>query len=123
VAGVGGAIEAAIGLCVIAAGAHYAVHDSTRAMPVQVRLAFLALLVLGLAPGMWWVHWSQLVGTSAMVLVGYCPLVRMLALLPWNRAEPLTRAFAWRTFAAAPAGGLLVPPRSVSRPCAALGGC
>jgi len=114
VAGVGGAIEAAMGLCLIAAGGQYVVHDSARAMPVQVRLAFLALLAVGLAPGMWWMHWSQLAGTSAMVIVGYCPLVRMLTLLPWNRRETLTRAFACRVFAAAPTGGLLVPPRPLA---------
>jgi hypothetical protein len=115
VAGVGGAIGAAVALCAIVAVGFYARLRSTPAMAVQVRLGYLALLGVGLLPHMWWMHWSQLLGTSAMVLVGYCPLVRMLTLLPWNRREPLTRSLAHRVFTAAPTGGLLVPPSRALR--------
>ncbi len=55
-------------------------------------------------PALAWVHWVQLVGTSAMVLVGYCPLVRMLTLLPWNRSEAISRPWL-RNLAFAPARG------------------
>jgi hypothetical protein len=58
----------------------------------------MGLLVAGAMPWMAWIHWVQLVGTTAMIAVGYCPLARMLSLLPLNRAEPLTRSLAWRVF-------------------------
>jgi len=49
------------------------------------------LLALGVAGPLAFIHWIQLAGTTAMVFVGYCPLARMLALMPWNRREPLDR--------------------------------
>jgi hypothetical protein len=102
------AIEIASGLCLAVAvyGAWRA--GSAGAPAVQVRLAYLALLILGLAPAARWVHWVQLAGTSAMVTVGYCPLARLLTLMPWNRDEPLTARLVWETFAAPPGpGGIL----------------
>jgi len=71
------------------------------AFPVQVRAAYLALLVAGLYPPLGFIHWVQLVGTWAMVLVGYCPLARALSLLPWNRSQPLSAALVRRTFVSA----------------------
>ena len=43
-----------------------------------------------------------------MVLVGYCPLARMLSLLPWNRRQPLSVALVRRTFLSAPVSGSIV---------------
>ena len=76
--------------------------------PVQIRIAYTVLLIIGLVPVMWWVHGVQFFGTLAMVSVGYCPLARMLNLLPWNRTEPITAAFVFHNFLREPcAGGLI----------------
>ena len=73
--------------------------------PVQVRAGYWLWLLAGLAPGLFWMHWIQLAGTSAMLLFGYCPLARMLSLLPWNRRQPFTLQFLLRTFLAPPTSG------------------
>ena len=65
---------------------------------VQVRLAYLGLLMLGSIPAMHWVHWVQVFGTSAMVVFGYCLLARALSLLTWNRSERLTASLVAETF-------------------------
>ena len=59
--------------------------------PMQVRLGYLGLLILGLAPIFSWVHWIQLIGGTIMLTTGYCPMARMLSLLPWNR----NKAMSW----------------------------
>jgi hypothetical protein len=73
--------------------------------PVQVRIAYLAWMLVGLLPWMGWMHWIQLAGTSAMVAVGYCPLARLLNLLPFNRSGPLTWFLVHRTFFRDPCAG------------------
>ena len=82
-------------------------HDLT-AFPVQVRAAYLGLLVIGLYPWLAFVHWIQLCGTWGMVVVGYCPLARMLSLLPWNRRQPLSISLVRRTFLSRPVPGSIV---------------
>lgn len=67
------------------------------AFPMQVRLGYLALLVSGQADWFAWVNWVQLVGTTALLTVGYCPLARILSLMPWNR----NRALSWKLVATA----------------------
>lgn len=70
---------------------HFALRTrSLSSFPVQVRLGFLALLVLGLWPPLFWIHWIQVAGTLAMLLFGYCPLARTMSLLPWNLNTPLS---------------------------------
>lgn len=68
------------------------------AFPVQVRAAYLALLIAGLWEPLQWIHWMQLAGTSARVLIGYCLLARTLSLAPWNRGHALTLALIRGTF-------------------------
>jgi hypothetical protein len=114
-AGVSWAMPAAVMLCGGAAGGYYAVVRSWRPFPVQIRLAFLSLLFAGALPWMTWLHVVQLIGTSAMVTIGYCPLARMLTLAPWNRNEPVSRAAVWHAFFMLPrAGGLLSPLNTAS---------
>jgi len=50
------------------------------AFPLQVRVAYLAMLIAGLWEPLQWIHWMQLAGTSARVLIGYCLLARTLSL-------------------------------------------
>ena len=68
------------------------------AFPVQVRLVYLAMLIVGLWGPLQWIHWLQLVGTSARVLTGYCLLARTLSLFPWNRQQPLSWDLLKRTY-------------------------
>jgi hypothetical protein len=67
------------------------------AFPMQVRVGFFGLLLLGQAPYFGWVNWIQLAGTTALLTTGYCPLARILSLMPWNRTRPLS----WKLFATA----------------------
>jgi len=107
-AGYSGAIVAAMAFCVVAGGYFLVRIRQFRPYPVQIRIAYLGLLAIGTLPGMQWVHWVQLIGTTAMVTVGYCPLIRMLSLAPFNRAEPLTLPLVWRVFFREPCHGGLV---------------
>jgi len=75
--------------------------------PAQVRIAYLGLLVIGLWRALSFIHWIQLVGTTAMVLFGYCFLARCLSLLSGNRTEPLTVALVARTFFMPPVDGAI----------------
>lgn len=102
VAGDGHALAAATGLTALQAVVVAWRDRRLTAFALQLRLAFLLLLLAGSLPGMTWVLWVLLFGTSALVLFGYCLLARLLSLLPWNGRE----AWSWdrlrRTFFSAP---------------------
>jgi hypothetical protein len=94
----------------IALGAVQTVHFRVRegrasAFPVQVRIAYLGLLLLALWPPLRFIYWIQLAGTTAMVLFDYCPLARLLSLMPWNRSERLSLGLIRRTVASPPVRG------------------
>lgn len=90
-------------------GAHFLWRTrSVLAPPVQTRSAYTLLLLAGLWPPLGFIHWIQVAGTTAMVLFGYCPLARMLALMPWNRREPLTGELLRRIVLAPPSAWRLV---------------
>lgn len=69
---------------------------------LQVRFIYLGLLVIGQLPYCRWINWIQLLGTTALVTIDYCPLARILSLAPWNRQQPLT----WELFTKA----IFTPP-------------
>jgi len=97
----------------IALGVAQVVHFRLRAgrfgaFPVQVRIAYLAILLVALWPPMHWFFWALAAGTLAQVLFGYCILARCLSLLPWNRGEPLSRGLVWRTFTTPPVRGSIL---------------
>lgn len=101
-------VIAATGLCAVAGCYYWHRLRQLKPYPVQVRIAYPVWSALGLLPGMRWMLWIQLCGTTAMVAVGYCPLIRFLSILPPNRTEPLTAALVWRAFVKQPcAGGLI----------------
>jgi hypothetical protein len=114
--GVQGAIAAALALCAGMAVYYLFRVRRWRPLPVQVRVAYLGWLLAGLLPGMGWMHYVALAGTTAMVTVGYCPLARMLGLLRFNRSEPFTARLVWRQVVAAPAGGLVSVRRRGASP-------
>ncbi len=78
------------------------------AFPVQVRLGYLLLLVMGMYPPLSFIHWIQLAGTTAVVTVGYCPLARIMVLMPWNRGRALTAELVWNTIISSPVTGSLL---------------
>ena len=83
-------------------------HRRLMAFPVQIRVAYLGLLVFGLwDPYVIW-YWFQLAGTTAMVTMSDCPLARLLSLMPWNRKEPFTFALLRRTVFSAPVKGSIL---------------
>ncbi len=85
---------------------HYLMRDRCiAAFPVQVRVAYLGLLLLSQAPGGQIILWMQLIGTTAMVTVNYCFLARVLSLMPWNRASRITKAAILSTLFSAPVAG------------------
>jgi len=76
---------------------------------------------LGTIPPLDFIHWIQLAGTAAVVTVGYCPLARILVLMPWNRRRPLTAAQVRNTIVAPPVAGSIMEEHTGSR-CRQYGG-
>ncbi|MGE5154984.1 MAG: hypothetical protein ACM3ST_13335 [Bdellovibrio bacteriovorus] len=88
---------------------HYLLREgSPKAFPVQVRTGYLLWMLAGLWQPLGFFHWIQLAGTTTAVLVDYCPMARLLSLLPWNRRSPLNvRLVAW-TFLRPPVRGSIL---------------
>ena len=78
---------------------------SLRSYAVQIRIAYVTLLMVSFAPPMRWLYWLPAVGTYALVFFGYCLAARTLSLMPWNRSQPLTAPLLRRTFFTAPVVG------------------
>ena len=86
------------GQCIVMA----ARERSLGAFPVQLRIAYLLLLLVCYIPSMRWLYWLPVVGTLALVVFGYCLLARVLSLLPWNSREPYSLDLLRRTFLSTP---------------------
>lgn len=95
-------------LCAVQALHFIARERSLAAFPVQVRLGYLGLLLFGLWEYGQFIYWIQLAGTTAMVLVDYCPLARFLSLMPWNRTRPFSWKLVARTFLSRPVKGSIL---------------
>jgi hypothetical protein len=78
------------------------------AFEVQVRAAYLGLLLMGSLPGCWPAHVVQFIGVNAFLVADYCPLARLLALAPWNRSQILTLALLRRAFMSPPVRGSIL---------------
>ena len=77
------------------------------AFPVQVRIAYFLWVACGTflpSPCEVLMH-ITLIGLFANITVGYCPLARMMSLLPWNRTVPLTWDLIYRTIVSPPTKG------------------
>lgn len=95
----------AIGLTVVQL-LHFGVRErSFAAFPVQVRAAYLLLLLIALPEPLQLIYWIPTIGTWALVLFGYCTMARMVSLLPWNRREKFSLDLLKRTFLSAPVRG------------------
>jgi len=99
------AMPAVMAFSAVAAVYFWTKIKQLRPYPVQVRLAYVVWSAIGMLPYMQWMHWIQLFGTTAMVTVGYCPLIRMLSLLSWNRTQPFSQATLWHAFFKEPVAG------------------
>ena len=84
------------------------------AFAVQLRIAYLLLLMICFVPPMRWLYWLPTVGTFALVIFGYCLMARMLSLLPWNRQEALSADLIRRTFLSRPDLSRLAPLQEIS---------
>ncbi len=85
---------------------HFRLRDhSFSAFPVQVRVAYTAMLAVFLWEPLNVLYWIPAIGTLAQVLFGYCALARCLSLMPWNRREPLSTELLLRTFWSRPVKG------------------
>lgn len=85
---------------------HFLVREkSLTAFPVQVRAAYLGLLLAGQWDPLYIIYFIQIIGTTVMVLADYCPLARFLSLMPWNRHEPFTLDLLRRTVFSSPVRG------------------
>jgi hypothetical protein len=99
------AFVGAILLSAASAGFHLRKHHSYTPYPVQIRLAFTALMIVCFAPFLRWFYWLLVVGAVARVLFGYCMMARMLSLMPWNRVGPITLDLLRRTLLTRPVIG------------------
>lgn len=100
---------------------HVTAVDRRASFPVQVRLAYLGLLLLALPAPLRWVYWAPTIGTWALIVFGYCTMARMVSLLPWNRTEPFSASLLRRTFLSAPVRGSILHGRPARRPAPAGG--
>jgi hypothetical protein len=75
---------------------------SPGAFSVQLRVAYLLLLLISYPLPMRWLYWLPTVGTFVLAVFGYCLLARVLSLLPWNSREAYTLDRLRRTFLSAP---------------------
>lgn len=94
--------------CVLALNAIQALHfvlwyRHLQNLEVQVRLLYLALLVLGASvPGLHWILVLQTAGLAVRLSVEYCLAARLLVLMPWNRNVPLNAGLVRRVFLTPP---------------------
>jgi len=78
--------------------------------PVQVRIAYFIWVTAGTyVPYLTVLMYITLVGLGTNLFLGYCPLARMMYLLPWNRDQKLTLTLVCRTFLSAPVPGQFKP--------------
>jgi len=79
--------------------------------PVQVRLAYLLWVAAGTyLPGLAILLYITTLGLFTNLFFAYCPLARLMSLMPWNRAEPFSTGLLIRTFCSPPSRGRFTPP-------------
>jgi len=79
--------------------------------PVQVRVAYLAWVGVGTyVPHMVLLLDITTIGLATNLFLEYCPLARLMSLMPWNREEPFSLNLVKRTFLSAPDKWSFVSP-------------
>ena len=110
--------QIAIGITVVQL-LHFSIRtQSITAFAVQVRFAYLCLLVVAFAEPLRLLYWIPTIGTWALLLFGYCTMARVVSLLPWNRTEDFSLALLKTTFLSPPVRGSLMQNRLSSQPAA-----
>lgn len=105
VAGWPAGFHLAIGLTAVQV-LHFAIRERRlTAFTVQVRFAYLLLLLIALPAPLQWLYWVPLVGTWVRVLYGYCTMARTVSLLPWNCREAFSLGLLRRTYLSRPVRG------------------
>ena len=105
VAGLWGYDQALIGATMVTAAHGLIVLARDRSLvaySVQLRAAYLLLLLICFLPYTRWLYWLIAGGALALNIFGYCFLTRVLSLLPWNSREDLTLDRLRRTFFSVP---------------------
>lgn len=105
VAGMPYGVEVAIAFNILQVIHFYIRTPSVSAFPVQVRLAYLALLIVALYPPLFFLYYLIILGTSAMVLFDYCFLARFMSLMPWNHQQKFSIGLLMDTFFSKPVDG------------------
>jgi hypothetical protein len=78
--------------------------------PVQLRIAYFTWVAVGTyVPYMVILMYITTIGLAANLFFGYCPLARIMYLMPWNRDEPFTGKLIMRTILAPPVKGAFKP--------------
>jgi hypothetical protein len=78
--------------------------------PVQVRLTYLLWVTIGTyVPHMTFLMIITTIGLASNLFFGYCPLARMLYLLPINRNEPFPLNLVKRVFLTPAVNGRFTP--------------
>ena len=82
--------------------------------PVQVRIAYFVWVAAGTyVPYLTILMYITLVGLATNIFLGYCPLARMMYLMPWNNAEKFSIDLVRRVLFSPPTPGKFEP---VSQP-------
>ncbi len=85
-----------------------------KAFPVQLRIAYLIWVVVGTyVPHMVILMYITTVGLASNLFVGYCPLARMMYLLPWNREESFSFGLLKSVVLTQPVPGRFKPASTV----------
>jgi hypothetical protein len=78
--------------------------------PVQVRIAYFIWVAVGTyVPYLGVLMYITLVGLATNIFLGYCPLARMMYLMPWNRNEKFSLGLIKRVFFSPPVVGKFEP--------------
>lgn len=97
---------------------HFAWRTSSmKHKSVQMRIVFCTMLIVGLWPPLFFVHWIQVAGISTFLLLNFCVLERTLSLLPWNKSEAFTLNLVRRTFCTPPSRWTFPRRTSAGTPC------
>jgi hypothetical protein len=92
----------AILISTIQALVFFAREENPSSFSVQLRFAYVLLLVVLYVPPLRFLYWIPAIGTLILCFTGYCLLARCLSLLPWNRKSALTFQEVLRTFTVPP---------------------
>lgn len=98
-------LYSAIALNVIQVLHFYWLTPQINHFAVQVRIAYLLLLIAALYPPLFFIFYLQIIGTTAMVLGNYCFLARFMSIMPWNSTKDFSLDLVKETFFSKPVNG------------------